>query len=104
AQHARLAGALARREDELDVGAAPRLEFQFLPDGRLDALLARGAVVGAQRLHDGRTIVLVVGLERALAEHETAGRTQFLVECGGDARAPVALGHDHHATPAAAGA
>ena len=43
---------LAGREDELDVGAAPRLELELLADGRLDALLARAAVVGAQHLHD----------------------------------------------------
>ena len=86
-------------------GAAARLELEFLADGRLDALLARAAVVGAQHLHDAGAVVVVArALKLAWPSTVAAGGAQFFVERRRDARAPVAFGHEHHAAPAAAGA
>src|ERR1700733_14545236 len=48
-----LGGGLRRGEDELDVRAAPRLEYQLGAEHGLEALVARAALVDAQHLGDG---------------------------------------------------
>ena len=94
-----LDGRLRRREDELDVIAAPRLEIQLGAEDRLEALVARVAVADAQHLGDGRREVRARKVDLAHRDQVAAAGEQFLLERGQHARPPLPGGHEGNTAP-----
>jgi len=92
---------LRRREDEVDVRASSRLEFQRGAEHVLEASQPGAAVREPQRTLDRLGVVVAAGKILDRAQHAAAATLEFILKGGGDALAPVTLGYqcDRAATP-----
>src|SRR5205814_1614657 len=92
-----LGARLRRREDELDVPAAARLEHQLGADRSLEALEARRTVAEAQELRDRARVIGARRIDGGRREELPAPAEQLLSEGREHPLAPVARGHERDA-------